>query len=389
MRGSNSNQVTVPLSTHSDRWLGLTVFGLVLFGVVMIYSASIIIAHLPPYNDDLYFVKKQLFSAAIGFSGLLVMTNIDYHFWKRWASWMLGITFVLLVSVFFFSVGEINGAHRWIDIAGQAFQPSELAKLTFIIYLSAWFVERKDDLKNIKGTFLPYLVILIAVSYLMLKEPDFGTLSIILASAIAIYYVAGISFKQVLIGLVVAMIGLGMVLTSPYRRSRVITFLNPSQETTAAASYQMKNISIAIGSGGLWGLGFGQSKQKRLFLPEPHTDSIFAIIVEELGSIRATLLVAAYIFLFYRGFLVAVRAKDMFGSLMATGITVWLTFETFINLGAMLRVVPLVGVPLPFVSYGGTSLIISLLAIGLLLNISKQAYSKVELRDFGKKGRSN
>lgn len=373
------------LNPKPDKMLALLTFALVLFGVVMIYSASVIIAHQAPYFDDKHFAKRQLLFAVLGFVGTAFMANLDYHIWKKWAGWMLGITFTLLISVFFFSVGEVNGAHRWINLAGQTFQPSELAKLTFIIYVSAWLVGRKEQIDNIVTTFLPFLGILFLVSVLMLKEPDFGTLSVIAVSVIAIYYVAGMTLKQALLGLCVLVLAISIILGSPYRRARLLTFLNPNQDTSGS-SYHIKNISIAIGSGGAWGLGFGESRQKRLFLPEPHTDSIFAITVEELGSIRALLVIIAFCFLLQRGFMVAYRSPDLFGRLLAVGITTWFGFQAFINLGSMLHLVPLVGVPLPFISSGGTNLVISLLAVGVLLNISSQA-SKAEPAGSGRKNR--
>lgn len=305
---------------------------------------------------------------------MIVMASIDYHIWQRWAGWMLGLTFVLLLVVFLFSRGEILGAHRWITVFGQSFQPSELAKLTFIIYLSAWLVERQDSIGDIVQTFFPYVLVLLAISVLMLKQPDFGTLTIILVPAIAIYWVAGLTWKQILIGLCILVVGFGLVMYGPggqYRRNRLTAFSDPTQDTSGTA-YHVKNIAIAIGSGGIHGLGFGESKQKRRFLPEPHTDSIFAIITEELGFVWSEALILVYCLLIYRGFLTANRAPDMFGKLLAVGITSWFAFQTFINLGSMVQVVPLVGVPLPFISYGGTNLVISLIAVGLLLNVSRQ-----------------
>ncbi|MBU6389009.1 putative lipid II flippase FtsW [Patescibacteria group bacterium] len=362
--------MNLPYSKKVDRWTALTVFALVLFGIVMIYSASVIVAHTM-YGDDRYFVKRQIIWALLGGAGAVVMANIDYHFWKKWALWMLGITVFLLVAVFFFSRGEINGAHRWISLpGGQSFQPSELAKLTFIVYLSAWLVERRQKLGEVVETFLPYIGVLGVIAFLMLKEPDFGTLMIIVAISIAMYGVAGMTWKQVGIGVVVLVLAIGLSLTSSYRRERVMTFLNPGSDTQGTA-YQVKNIAIAVGSGGLKGLGFGQSKQKRLFLPEPFTDSIFAVISEELGFVWAAALILAFGFLIYRGFMIAAHAPDLFGQLLAVGISTWFGVQAFLNLGSMVNLVPLVGVPLPFISYGGSSLGICLLAVGLLLNISR------------------
>lgn len=355
---------------RSDGWLGLTVFGMVLFGVVMIYSASAVQGHIN-FGDDQYFVKKQIISAVLGFIGLLVVAAIDYHLWKRFAGWMLGATLLLLFSVLLFSGDAINGAHRWIQIGSFSFQPSELAKLTFIMYVSAWLTARREQVRDILGTFLPYLAVLLVISLLMLREPDFGTLMVIVVPALAIYYVAGLTWQQTMIMIVAAGLGISLSLVSPYRRERLQTFLHPGSDPKGA-SYQVKNIEIAIGSGGWKGLGFGQSKQKLLFLPEPHTDSIFAVISEELGSVRSVLLIALFCFIFYRGMRIATLAPDFFGRLLAVGITCWFGFQALINLGSMLQLIPLVGVPLPFISYGGTNLIISLLAVGMLLNISQQ-----------------
>lgn len=364
-------------SKKIDTWAALTVFSLVLFGVVMIYSASVIVGY-SLFNDDKHFFIRQIIWALGGFVGMVITANIDYRLWKKWASLMLGATFILLISVFIFSKGEINGAHRWINLAGQSFQPSELAKLTFILYLSAWLVERQNKLDSVYETFLPYLGVLAVISFLMLRQPDLGTLTIILVSAVSIYLVAGLTWKQMVLGVVLVGLSLGLVTSSSsYMRDRVRTFLNPGNDTQGI-SYHVNNIAIAIGSGGVTGLGFGESKQKLRYLPEPQTDSIFAIITEELGFIWSEMLILAYVFLLSRGYRIAMQAPDMFGRLVAVGITTWFGFQAFINLGSMLHIVPLVGVPLPFVSYGGTNLVISLLAVGILLNISRFAETDTE-----------
>ena len=363
---------------RGDPWLALTVFGLVLFGLLMIYSASIILGHTLHNGDDQYYVKRQLVFALAGFIAMIGLANIDYKIWQRWAGWTLILTFIALISVFLFSRGEINGAHRWIDLGGQSLQPSELTKLTFTIYVSAFLAARQDKLESMSGTFIPYLAVMAGIALLMLKEPDFGTLTIIVLPAIAIYLVAGLTWKQASVGVAILAVSLTAILTSPYRRARVLTFLDPSQ-SSLGQSYQVQQIGIAVGSGGLFGLGFGESRQKRLFLPEPHTDSIFAIITEELGGVRASLLVLLFCFLIYRGYRVAMRCPDPFGRYVATGITTWFGFQAFINFGSMLHVVPLVGVPLPFISYGGTSLLISLASAGILLNISQHCEVQAEV----------
>lgn len=361
---------TVLRRKRADVTLIITITALVLFGVVMIYSASVIVGY-EFFKDPQYFFKRQIFSAVIGLVALIVMANVDYRVWQKWAGWMLGITLFLLVSVFFLSRGQINGAHRWIDLGPLTFQPSELAKLTFLIYLSGWLAKREGQMRDIVGTFLPFVAVLAIVSFLLLREPDFGTLTVFFTSAVAVYLVAGMTWQQVILGAGGVFAALGAILSTPYRRARILTFLDPTQDT-GGISWHVKNIAIAIGSGGWFGLGFGASGQKRLFLPEPHTDSIFAVITEELGFVVATLVVLAFIFFAYRGFRVALRAQDAFGRLLAVGITSWITFQAFINLASMAHLVPLVGIPLPFISYGGTNLVISLAAVGVLLNISRQ-----------------
>lgn len=372
----------------SDSLLGIAVVAAVLFGVVMIYSASVIVGYTY-FHDEKYFFKRQIIWAIAGLVTMVITAGIDYRAWKKWAGGLLIITFVLLLSVFLFSKGAINGAHRWIYIGSQGFQPSELAKLTFLVYLAAWLSQRKEDIKNITGTFLPFVALLGVLSVLMLMEPDFGTLSIMLASAVAVYIVAGLTWQQAALGVGISVLALGLILSTPYRRTRVETFLRggaPATTSTSAATdatnkaadYHIDNIQIAIGSGGWFGRGFGQSLEKRLFLPEPHTDSIFAIITEELGFVISTFLLLLFVFIIYRGYRIALRAPEMYGKLLAIGITSWFAFQAFINLASMLHIVPLVGVPLPFISYGGTNLMISLAAAGILLNISRYSIEPVQ-----------
>jgi cell division protein FtsW len=352
-----------------DLSLLVVTIALVLFGIVMIYSASVILGYTV-FNDSQLFFRKQIISGLIGALAMIAMSMVDYRVWAKKPGWMLGATFALLLSVFVFSRGEINGAHRWIEIGGFSMQPSEFGKLFFLMYLAAWLAKRQDKMADLKGTFLPFMLVLGAVSVLILEQPDFGTLSVFFVSAVAVYLVAGMTLPQFLIGAGTVAAGLTYILSAPYRRARLATFFDPSQDVSGIG-WHIKNISIAIGSGGWFGLGFGASGQKRLFLPEPHTDSIFAIVTEELGFMVATLLIAAFIFLAYRGYKIALKAPDAFGRLLAVGITSWFAWQTFINLASMLQIIPLVGVPLPFVSYGGTNLIISMAAIGVLLNISK------------------
>lgn len=356
-----------------DTALLISVASLVLFGVVMVYSSSIIIG-FTKMQDAQFFFRRDLLYAVAGLVACAVAANMEYQTWQRLAKWMLPATFVLLVSVFIFSRGEINGAHRWIELGGISFQPSELAKLTFIMYLAAWFTQRKEQIDDFRATFWPFLGVLVGVGVLMLMQPDFGTLTVMVVAALAIFWVAGMTWKQAAVGVLVLAVALAGILSSPYRQKRLAAYFGAGDQTTQETSgilYHVENISIAIGSGGWLGLGFNESRQKRLFLPEPHTDSIFAVAVEELGFIISTLLIAVFVFVLYRAYRIAILAPDSYSRYLATGIATWFAYQAFLNLAAMLQLVPLKGIPLPFVSYGGTNLIVSLFAMGVLLNISR------------------
>ncbi len=346
----------------------LTVVSLSLFGLVMIGSASALVAYERFNGDHNYFyVGRQTLNLVIGVLAMIIVANVDYHWWRDKARLMLFLTFALLVAVFVPGIGEsLKGASRWIHIGPLFFQPSEMVKLTFIMYLAGWFEKRVANI-----SLLPLTVILTAIIGLIIAEPDLGTLTVVILIAAAMFFIAGGAYWQMgMGGLLAGFVFLTLIRLSPYRWQRLMVFLNPSSEVQGA-SYHINQSLLAIGSGGLWGLGFGRSVQKYLYLPEPYTDSIFAIIAEELGLLRAMLVIAAFLFLAWRGLRIAQSAPDIFGRLVATGITTWILVQAFINIGALSGLLPLTGVPLPFVSYGGSSLIIIFVAIGVLLNISK------------------
>ncbi len=366
-----------------DTYLAIGVVTLTLFGLVMVYSASVIKGLTLPQADPAFFFKRHLVFVILGLGLMSFLSNVDYKVWQKNAKWMLLASILLLVSVFLFSKGNINGAHRWIVVGGFSFQPAEVVKFTFLAYLAAWFCQRKDKVGNLQETFIPFVGICAVISFLMLQQPDFGTLTVMLVSAAAVYWTAGMSWKHLGVTLLIAAVGLAGALSVPYRRARIVAFLNQNQadtttstQTKDAAVYHSDNIAIAIGSGGWFGLGFGESKQKRLFLPEPQTDSIFAIIVEELGFIISALLIGLISFILYRSYQVASRAPDVFSQLLVTGIATWLTYQSMLNLAAMLQLAPLKGIPLPFVSYGGTNIIVTLCAMGVILNISRYQKAK-------------
>lgn len=360
-----------------DYLLSLAIFILVMFGLIAIYSVSKYYSlQITDGVNDKYYLTRQLQWVVIGLIVWIIFQAIDYRFWKNNSKYMLYSTLLFLVLPLLFGHQNDRSSTRWVSIAGQQFQPSELAKLSLIFYLSGWF--SNINLKEInKNKTLPFFLIMIAVSVLMLLQKDFGTLSVMLGISATMYIIAGASYMNLFAGAGLAGLVFWIAIKiEPYRLQRFVTFLNPESDTLGSG-YHIRNALIAIGSGGLWGLGFGQSKQKYLYLPEAHTDSIFAIICEELGFLRASLVILLIGFVGIRGFRIAKYAPDRYSSLLATGITAWIIWQSFINIGAMLSLLPLTGVPLPLISYGGSSLLILLAAGGILINISKHAsYAK-------------
>jgi cell division protein FtsW len=337
----------------------------------MISSASVVIS-FEQTGGNYFYLKRQLTFLGFGLIAMIFTSIVDYRIWRKYALYIMILALALLAVVLLpYFASPSHGANRWIILGPMNIQPSEFAKLALIIYLSGWLARRKDDIKSFSRGFLPFLLILSIVVFLVMKEPDLGTMAIIAGSAAVVFFVAGASWVHVLLGGVSGvLVILALILSAPYRLNRLFTFLNP-QSDPQGIGYQIKNAMIAIGSGGLWGLGFGNSRQKYLYLPEAHTDAIFAVIVEEIGFIRSSVIVILFILLGFRGYKIAKEAPDDFGRFLATGITTWFILQAFINLSAILGLIPLTGVPLPFISYGGSSLVISLAAVGILLNISK------------------
>ncbi len=365
----------------SDYLLALVVFGLIVFGLIMIYSSSVIISY-ERVGHGFYYLTQQAISLAIGLVAWLVFQSIDYHNLKKFGFWLLIASVFLLVLVLipFFSSTDV---HRWISIGSFSFQPSEIVKLFFIIYLASWLADKKGEIQELKKGFLPFLFITILIAGLIVLEPDLGTAAVVVLTALVIYYLAGARLIHLLITILA---GSGLfyllIITVPYRLSRFLTFLNP-EASPMGTGYQLRNALIAIGSGGIFGLGFGSSSQKYLYLPEAHTDSIFAIISEELGFIRTILVIIAFVIIAWRGLRISQNAPDRFGQLLAGGITAWIVTQAFINIGAMLGLIPLTGLTLPFVSYGGTSLVVSLAGVGILLNISKHSSIVAQQKEKG------
>tara|TARA_Y100000294_G_scaffold160625_1_gene164410 strand:- start:283 stop:1116 length:834 start_codon:yes stop_codon:yes gene_type:complete len=267
-----------------------------------------------------------------------------------------------------------QGAQRWIDLGVFGFQPSELVKLTLILYMAAWLSERgRREIQDTYTGLIPFVAVLGVIGFLILRQPDLGTLIIIAMIAFVMYFVGGASIKHMLVLVVAGAVAVVTAIASaPYRLSRLIAFLNPAADPQGAG-YHINQALLAVGSGGILGLGLGHSRQKFFYLPEVTGDSLFAIIAEELGFVFSVLVIVLFVMFFWKSFQVAKRSTDMFGKLAAIGIGTWIVLQAFVNIGAMLGVLPLTGLTLPLMSYGSSSLIVTLVSIGILLNISKRS----------------
>ncbi len=347
--------------------LFLPVIILTVFGLFMIYDASSYVS-FKDFADKYHYIKDQFYWTVIGILGFLFFYFLDYKKLYNLAIPILLISILLLIAVFVPGIGVyLLGAHRWVNFKFFTLQASEFAKLSLSIYLAAWFSKKE------KGRLPAFLLLLGLVLLLIVLEPDLGTAIIILSQALTIYFLSGASILQ-LVSLAPIFAVLGFLATKlvPYRAQRFSTFLTPNQ-APADYSYHVKQLLIALGSGGLTGVGIGNSLQKYAYLPENTTDSIFAIIAEEIGFIGSIAVIALYVLLVFAGFRIALKAKDTFGKLLAGGIITSIAFQTLINLASQTALLPLTGIPLPFVSYGGSALIVNLCSIGILLNISKQS----------------
>jgi len=360
---------------NPDKILLGSIFSLIIFGLMMIASAGIIYSQTR-FGDQYYFFRRQLIWGIFpGLIGFYFLQRIDYHFWKKMAVVFFLISLVLLVLVFVPSFGiKTYGASRWIQLGPLSFQPSEMLKLSIILYLALW-LENKGA-KRTKDFFeglMPFLAVLGIVAFLVIKQPDLGTLGVIVLVSLAVFFAAGAKSVHLLAMVLGGFLSLFVLIkTEPYRFNRFLAFLNP-QTDPQGIGYHINQALIAIGSGGLLGISLGHSRQKFNYLPEPAGDSIFAIIGEELGFLGAFILITLFVVLAMRGFRIAKKAPDEFGKLVAVGITSWIVFQAFINVGSITGLIPLTGVPLPFISYGGTSIVFLLAASGILVNISKQS----------------
>ena len=362
-------------SGNFDHTLALIVFTLIVFGLVMIVSASAINSYAKFGRSDYYF-WHQLGSIAVAIVGWIIAQNIHYKFWEKASVVIIILTIISLILVYIPGFGaEFGTAHSLLTVPGPipALQPSEFAKLGLVIYLAAFFKRKGSKIRNLTDGFLPFIIVVGTISLLIALQPDYGTTMLIVIIATSVYYVSGANLVHLLAGGIMGMISVMIIVANKtYIYRRFVAFINPDIDPLGIG-YHIQQSLIAVGSGGLFGYGFGNSRQKFEYLPEAQGDSIFAIISEELGFIRIILIIMAFTAIAIKGYRIAENAPDKFSKLLAIGITTWIVAQAFVNIGVVISLMPTTGVPLPFISYGGSSLLSSCIAIGILLNISKYA----------------
>jgi cell division protein FtsW len=364
-----SHQTSRLRAGRPDYAILATALALVIIGLIFVYSSSFAIA-LASFDDTDYFLVRQTAAAVIGLVLMFSLMHLDYRYLRLASPALMMATVISLAAVLFIGV-NVYGAQRWISMGPlPPFQPSEFAKLALIIYISAWLASRGQAVKSFALGFVPFVCLVGVVAALILMEPDTGTATIVVMTTAALFFLAGASLMHItaLIG-IGSITGLLLILGGEYRAERIFAFTSAESDPSGVGFHTLQ-LLIALGSGGLEGLGLGVSRQKFFYIPGAHTDGVFAIIGEETGFIGTMVVVLLFAFLVYRGFRVALNARDDFGCYLAMGISCWIGFQALINIGGITRSIPLTGIPLPFLSYGGSSLIMLMAAIGVLLNVS-------------------
>jgi len=358
---------------RGDRALLLAVAALTAFGLIMVFSASEVQGWLWFHNPAYYF-EHQLIWLALGLVLLFAAASIDYHRLRPLA-WPLGVvTVVLMVLVLLPHFGvEVNGARRWLRLGPLQMQPAELAKIAAIVFMALWLERHRDRLSSLENGVVPFLALLGFAILLVILERDLGTTLIVAGILLAQFLVAGGRKRHVLLlALIMVLCGFLFIRMEPYRLQRILAFIDPWSDPLNTGFQAIQSV-VALGSGGFAGLGLGHSIQKYQWLPFAHTDFIFAIVGEETGLLGTSAVLALFGLFAYRGYRVALKAPDAFGSLLACGVTTWIALQALINIAAVTVTLPTTGIPLPFISYGGSSLAITLLAVGILLNVSTQS----------------
>ena len=356
---SLKKQINRGMKTDFDSVVFYTTMTLVFFGIIMVFSASYIQSSFK-HNDPYFFLKRDLIYATLGFIGMIILSKVDYKLWKKYATpiCIIAIVFLLLVLT---PLGiEANGAKRWLGVGGATFQPSDIAKFACVVFTAKLIEKRYDKIKSLTKGVLPILIMPMIIFILIMLEPNMSTAGTVVLVIFVMLFVAGMNMKFV------GAMGLGgmglfalLVLMEPYRLKRITSFLDPFQDPLGSG-YQVLQSLYALGSGGLFGLGLGKSKQKYFYIPEPQNDFIFSIVAEELGFIGCAIIIILFGILIWRGILIAMKAPDTFGSLLATGIISLVAIQIILNIAVVTSSIPNTGISLPFFSYGGTALFILL-----------------------------
>ncbi|MEJ2068807.1 MAG: putative lipid II flippase FtsW [Syntrophobacterales bacterium] len=367
-----AQQAELAANTHHDYALLASALILVSLGLTMVFISSTVMANAQ-YQDPYFFVKRQSIYALLGVGVLVLGASIDYHLYKRYVPWILLLSLISLILVFIPGLGaRVRGAARWIRLGPFTLQPSEFAKLAMVIFLADSLARKQEKMKYFAIGFLPHMVVAGLFIGLIGKEPDFGTALTLAGIVFIMLLVGGTRLTYILLSFCLGVRGaVYMVMRDPKKFSRVLSFLDPWKYGNDVG-YQLKQSLLAIGSGGFFGMGPGQSRAKLFYLPDAHTDFILSIFSEELGLIGVILILALFTLLIYRGIRVSLRAPDSFGSYLALGLTLLIGLQACINMGVVTGLLPTKGLSLPFLSYGGSSLLVNLLAVGILLNISTQ-----------------
>ncbi len=366
-----------------DTILAACIFGLVVFGLIVISSVSVFESYQitsimvkkglreAPSND--FYLWKHVTRVFLAIPLWIISIYIPYKWWRKIALPLFALSLILMILLFLPGIGANYGtATSWISLKGlPSIQPAEFAKLGLILYLAIWMEKKEQEVETFQHGFLPFVILMSTVVVLLALQPDFGSVLVITTIAASMFFVAGGNILHLILGgFLASLMAWPIILSKDYIKNRFLAFINPEIDPLNVG-FQIKQALIAIGSGGLFGVGFGQSMQKFGYLPEVQGDTVFSAAAEELGFMRIAVIVGVYLVIAYRGYKIANHAPDRFSMLVATGITSWMVFQAFINIGVNIAILPLTGITLPFISYGGSSLIMTLVATGILLNISK------------------
>ena len=359
------------MKKHFDFYLFTAIIILILFGAIMIYSASSIWANYK-FEDSFYYVKRQMIFIVLGIFLMITTSKIDYNIYYEKSNKILGICIILLILVLIPGIGSVrNGSRSWFGIGSLGIQPSEAAKLGMIIFTSKYLTNSSKFLKSYKYGVFPILGVLFLLFGLIMLQPDLGTGMILVVSIISLLFIAGVNMKFFIGGGILGLIGvIILIVIAPYRMDRITSFINPWNDPLGTG-FQIIQSLYAIGPGGLLGRGYLNSIQKQFYLPEPQTDFIFSIIAEEFGIVGTIFVVFMFSFIIYRGIRIALKTKDSFAKYLAFGMSFLLAFQALMNLMVVIGMIPVTGVTLPFLSYGGSSLLITLVSMGIILNISR------------------